>query len=449
MRYALLLLLAAALTRVEGANLRDQLKLAEKEADRPAQIELIRRLLAAEPDDGDLRGHLLQLWLTEGDYDMAARTLDDWTTAPENVAVSARATIFLAGGHEDDAIRVLETYHAKAPADLAITRQLTGYLAGNPARQLSLLETAPGVAENPDLLVWRAFARLCLQDYAGALADFALADQIAPQSDVVANNRAEFDRVRIAAEGIRQASEQLALNPRDFSARTRRAYWHLSMGYRTTSLDKATADAEAALALAPGSSAARLMLATALVRSGKLTQNAALKKYGVDLSKSFIIPETLHQLIAEDLKLQKDPKDGNALTARANLLSHLPAQFQLALNDTNTALDLDPNNAAAAEERIYILVKTGKQDEAVSALRKLAATSPPPGILSAASLIVAGSYLQSNRYREALDFANEAISAKPTADAYKLRASVWVRMDRPEDAHADIAKATALQKNRR
>ncbi|GAT31649.1 hypothetical protein TSACC_243 [Terrimicrobium sacchariphilum] len=449
MRYALLLLLAAALTRADGANLRDQLQLAKREADRPAQIEIIRRILANEPDEGDLRGQLLDLWLTEGDYDMAARTLDDWPTAPENISVSARATIFLARGHEDDAIRLLESYHAKAPADLAITRQLTGYLAGNPARQLALLEAAPSVTENPDLLISRAFARLHLHDYSGALADFAIAERIAPQSDEVKANRADFERVRVASDGIRLASEQLAQNPQDFSARTRRAYWYLSLGYRATPLGKATADAEAALALVPGSSAARLMLATALVRSGKLTQDAALKEYGVDYSKSFVIPETLNQLIAEDLKLQKNPRDGKALSDRAGILSHLPAQFQLALNDTNTALDLDPNNAFAAEERIYILVKTGKQDEAVSALRKLAATRPPPGILSAASLTIAGSYLQSNRYREALDYANAAMAAKPTAEAYKFRASVWVRMNRAEEAQADIAKATALEKNRR
>lgn len=449
MRYALLLLLAVALTRANGANLRDQLKLAEQENDRPAQIEITRRILAQDPNDNTLRSQLLQLWLDDGDYDMAERTLDDWRDAPGNVSASARAIILMAHGHSNDAIRVLEEYHAKAPDDLAITRQLSGYLAGDPSRQLALLEAAPGVAENPDLLVSRAFARLYLQDYQDALADFAIADKADPQCYAVKSNRAEFDRVRVASDGIRQASEQLAQNPRDFSARTRRAYWYLSLGYRATPLEKAASDGEAALTLVPGSSAARIMLATALVRSGKLSQDAALKKYDVDLSKSFLIPGTLDQLIAEDLKLQKNPQDGKALADRAGILSHLPAQFQLALDDTNTALDLDPNNAAAAEERIYILLKTGKQDEAVSALRKLAATKPPPGILSSASLTIAGGYLQSNRYREALDYANEAIAAKPTAEAYKLRASVWTRMDRAENAQADIAKATALEKTRR
>lgn len=82
-------------------------------------------------------------------------------------------------------------------------------------------------------------------------------------------------------------------------------------------------------------------------------------------------------------------------------------------------------------------------------MRKLAATRPPPGALSTATLLVAGSYLQSNRYREALDYASEAIAAKATAEAYKFRASVWARLDRAEDAKADIAKAIALEKNRR
>jgi len=449
MRYALLLLLAVALTRADGANLRDQLKLAEQADDRPAQIEITRRILAENPGDNTLQSQLLQLWLDDGDYDMAERSLDDWKDAPENVSAAARGIILMVRGHSDDAIRVLEVYHAKAPADLAITRQLSGYLSGDPSRQLALLEAAPGVAENPDLLVSRAFARLYLHDYQGALADFAIADKLDPQSPAVKSNLAEFDRVRVASEAIRLTSGQLTQNPRDFSARARRAYWYLSLGYRATPLEKATADAEAALALVPGSSAARMMLATALVRSGKLSQEAALKKYGVDLSKSFLIPGTLDQLIVEDLKLQKNPQDGKALADRAGILSHLPAQFQLALDDTNTALDLDPNNAAAAEGRIYILLKTGKQDEAVSALRKLAATRPPPGALSAATLLVAGSYLQSNRYREALDYASEAIAAKATAEAYKFRASVWARLDRAEDAKADIAKAIALEKNRR
>jgi tetratricopeptide (TPR) repeat protein len=449
MRYALLLLLATALTRADGANLRDQLQLAEKADDRPAQIEIIRRILAEEPDSAKLHGQLLQLWLTEGDYDMADRTLDDWKDAPENIAASAQATILLARHHEDDAIRVLEIYHQKAPTDLAITRQLSGYLAGSPARQLALLENAPGVTETPDLLVSRAYARLYLQDYTGALADFAMADKLAPKSNAVKSNRAEFDRVRVAAEGIRLATEQLAKNPRDFTALTQRAYWYLSLGPRATPLERTTYDANAALALVADSAAARILLATSLVRSGKLNQEAALKKYGVDTSKSFLIPETLTQLLAEDVKLQKDPKDGKALAARANLLSHLPAQFQLALNDITTALDLDPRNAAAASERIDILVRMGRLDDAVSALRRLDAMNPPAGTVSSASLLIAGAYLKAYRYREALDYANEAITAKPTAEAYKFRASVWERMDRPADAQADIAKATALEKNRR
>lgn len=449
MRYALLILLAAALSRVDGANLRDQLQLAESADDRPAQIEIVRRLLEQEPDNGKLRGQLLQLWLTEGDYDMADRTLDDWRDAPKNIAASAQATILLARDHEDDAIRVLETYHGKAPNDLAITRQLSGYLAGNPSRQLALLASAPGVTETPDLLVARAYAHLYLQDYDSALADFAMADKLAPKSDAVKNNRAEFDRVRVASEGIRAATEQLAKNPRDFAALVQRAYWYLSLGGRATPLEKATADANAALSLVPDSAAARILLATALVRSGKINQEAALKKYGVDTSKSFPIPETLNQLIAEDLKLQKDPKSNKSLTARANLLTHLPAQFQLALNDINTALDLDPRNTAAASERIDILVRMGRLDDAVSALRRLADSNPPANTVSSASLLIAGAYLKAYRYREALDYASEAITAKPTAEAYKFRASVWVRMDRPADAQADIAKATALEKNRR
>ncbi len=262
-------------------------------------------------------------------------------------------------------------------------------------------------------------------------------------------NRAEFDRVRVAAEGIRLATEQIAKNPRDFAALAQRAYWYLSLDGRATPLEKATADANAALALVPESTAASILLATALVRSGKLNQEAALKKYGVDTSKSFPIPETISQLLDEDLKLQKNPKNEKTLVARATLLFHLPAQFQLALNDINTALDLDPRNAAAASTRIEILVTMGRLDDAVATLRRLAATNPPAAILSSASLQIAKAYLKAYRYREALDYANEAIAAKPTAEAYKFRASVWERMERPSDAQADIAKATALEKNRR
>ncbi len=214
-------------------------------------------------------------------------------------------------------------------------------------------------------------------------------------------------------------------------------------------MEKATSDANTALALVPDSAAARILLATALVRSGKINQEAALKKYGVDTSKSFIIPETLNQLIAEDLKLQKDPKSSKSLTARASLLRHLPAQFQLALNDTTAALDLDPRNTAAASERMDILIKMGRLDDAVAALRRLADSNPPANTVCSASLLIAGAYLKAYRYREALNYASEAIAAKPTAEAYKFRASVWERMDRPADAQADIAKATALEKNRR
>ncbi len=94
------------------------------------------------------------------------------------------------------------------------------------------------MTETPDLLVARAYAHLYLQDYAGALADFAMADKIAPKSDAVKSNRAEFDRVRVASEGIRFATEQLAKNPKDFAALTQRAYWYLSLGPSRDSVGK-------------------------------------------------------------------------------------------------------------------------------------------------------------------------------------------------------------------
>ena len=426
-------------------SLHDQLGLAEKDEDVYAQIELIRRILEKDPGDSELREQLADLWLSVEDYDMAESTVREWKDAPEEIRVSVLAAVLFARDQKrPEAAAMLERYLAGQRENLKITRQLTEYLhaMGQEERILDLLSQAPAIQSDAELMVSRALARGKLLDFAGALEDFAAAEELDPQDESVVKARPFFDRLKAALPGIEDASALLASKPNDTAARISRAYWYLSTDFASGA---ALADAEAARRIDPNAVAARILLAGASNKLDRLPAEKALDQIGVDVSKPIPPLDVLDRIHRYDVELSKNDKDVAAHLARSEACEQAQ-QFQLALRDVESVLAIDPANAGARAQRIAALVKLARLEDATGELRALEAANPPSEVMARASSNLAAAAAGASQFDLALEFASRAVKANPAARYYKQRASIFQRLERFADAQADLSRAQELEK---
>jgi len=134
-------------------------------------------------------------------------------------------------------------------------------------------------------------------------------------------------------------------------------------------------DAERAFKLQPASMRARIELAEALLDAGQAEDAARLEvdKYlrreeklatASPSSGGHVSDQALRELGTWDARLSANPKDADALVARASVLRDL-RQFTLALADANAALAINDKSAAAHFEAAQDLDGLDRQKEAL------------------------------------------------------------------------------------
>ncbi len=440
-RLATLLVLATAFSfqGAAAATLREQLALAEKAEDTHSRIELLRRILEKEPADDGLREQLVRLWLQIEDYDMAEVSLKEWKIAPASLQAEVGAEIlFRRDDKAPEAIALLEAYRTTQPADMAIIRQLARYYGSSAENQklADLLDTAPGVGAEPDLLLTRAGSKRALGNFEAALADFALVEQASEET--AKDARPAYDRLKAALPAIQAANARVAQNPDDFAALVARAQLLAYIGSQNALI---RADAERAWKAAPQSVAARLLYARVALSNLKARQELS-----VDLSAAEPPPANVERLLKLDEALTKNPNAAAALARRSFELNDAPAQYALALLDADAALAIDPANAPALVEKIFALVKLGKVPDAAATLLVLEKSTPPADRLGRACQYLAEGEMTAFRFQSALDYANRGLKAKPTVSLYQTRATILNRLGRMAESQADLASAKKLEK---
>lgn len=435
-----------AVTVAHAATLHDQLTKAEADDDTYAQIELIRRILDKDPNNGDLKEKLADLWLEIKDYEMAEQLLKGWKDAPEYERASVTATIlFERDDKKEEAAKVLEDFLAKNPNYIELTRQLTIYLNAQGRYQdvVTLLDKAPGVPKDSDLLVARAIARHRMHDFDGALRDYAAAENNNKEDSSVTGNRTDFEKLETAQQGITACNVALSVDPKNAAALLSRAYWYL---YTSYAADLALADAEEAKKINPNSASALLLSSWAANAMGHLPAKDAKEKFAVDVNKPIPSTKALELIMRADVALAKDPKNEEGWQALCFSLNDEPQQYLLAIKQADAWLAQNPKAADAMLEKIYALVKLGKTDDAVALLRDIEATKPPPAKLATALSYLVETTFAASQFDTALAYANRAIKLKPTAQYYRQRAAILQRIGRGPEATADLAEATRLQK---
>jgi tetratricopeptide (TPR) repeat protein len=431
---------AAPASAPDLAKLKSQLALAETEHDKLAQIEILRRILDADPQDTKSHQALIDLWLDIEDYNMAQATVDAWTGAPAGTVALTHAAV-LRYRDEDipAAIKVLRDYLAKSPKDVDAWKALVSCLltTHDAMVQVDALNALIALEPSPVAYMERANAKLQLRDYTGAMADARAAQKMDPDASTVKQNMPMFERMEEALKAIAPFDAALAKNPKDVPALLARAWWFRYGGMN----DRSLTDAQAALTILPDSIMARIAAARAQYLLDQLKAEDALRDLSIDVNKAHSL-EAAQAIVTDDLALAKNPKDAKALRDRAYALNDAQ-QFLLAKRDAEAALAIDSQFAAAAMEDLYATEMLGQDPAPV--YRRIESMKPPKDQMALAAEYLGEYYLRQSSLQLALEFAQKSLDLQETERALRTKAAVLNRIGRTDEAKAATSRADAIR----
>jgi hypothetical protein len=369
----LTLLVGTALPAAEAPELqqfRIQLKTAQGANDKPAIIELSRRIVAIAPNDSKTWDTLAQTQLDNEDLDGLERTLDTWQKSfrrPPAAIDDFRASLCFQRKDYPCAEQHWLAFIATKPsaADVATDYDNLAELCAAQARwadHAAYRTKAIAAQDTAARRVSRACAFLRVHKWDAAYADMAKANKMDATDPQVKEWLPQFERLQQFLSRVKPLDTQIAKSPNDVGLLLDRARLFTLAGRPLLALD----DAERAFKLEPASMRARIQTGEALLEVDHADDAAKLDISG-DLIRGKDRPVTdnvLRELGALDSRLQRNPKDIAALVARAKILGQL-RQFTLSLPDANAALLIDDKSAAAHFEAARDLDALDREKEAL------------------------------------------------------------------------------------
>jgi hypothetical protein len=373
----------AATQEPELQRLRDQLKKAQDAQDNAAIIELSRRIVAIAANDSATWDTLAQTQLESEELDDLERTFDAWQKAskrPPAAIEDFRAGLcFKRKDYQCAEQHWLAFIATKPPrADVATDYDNLAELCAAQSRwadHAAYRAKAIAAQDTAARRVLRAVAFLRLRNWDAAYADMAKANKMDATDPQVKEWLPEFERLQKLLPQIKALDAQIAKSQNDAAVAglvLERARVLILAGRPLLAID----DAERAFKLQPASMRARIELAEALLDGGQAEDAAKLEvdrylRRGEDKlataspsSGGHVSDQALRELGRLDARLSANPKDADALVARARILRDL-RQFTLALADANAALAINDKSAAAHFEAAQDLDGLDRQKEAL------------------------------------------------------------------------------------
>ena len=374
---AVLILLAGSAFATTGApdlqQLREQLKKAQDSEDKPAIIELSRRIVAIAPNDSNTWDKLAETQLASEELNDLERTLDEWQKAiqrPLGAIEDFRASLCFRRKDYQCAEKHWLAYLATKPprtgtatvydnlAELCAMQARWADLAAYRSKAIAAQETATR-------RVFRALAFLRLHNWDAAYADMAKANKMDATDSQVKEWLPQFEQLQKFLPQIKTLDAQIVKSPDDPALPgllLERARVFILAGRPLLAVD----DAERAFKLQRASMRVRIQLAEAFLDAGQPEEAAKLEvdKYLRRGEDKNVREETLQELGKLDARLAANPKDADALVARAKALREL-RQFTLALADANAALTINDKSAAAQFEAAQDLDGLDRRKEAL------------------------------------------------------------------------------------
>ncbi|HEY0793597.1 MAG TPA: hypothetical protein VGD78_21225 [Chthoniobacterales bacterium] len=423
--------------------LRKQLAAAKQASDKPAIIELSRRLIQAVPQDSATWQNLARTQLQIGDLDRCTVTLGTWEKAVRPVAaVIDDVRGDLAKARHDNAIaeRCWRAYLAAQPNTLETTEKLAALCAEEErwrdaiefrTRALTLKES---VADR----IARAQVLVCVHDWDKAYADIDRASLLQPADPAVKESLPSFELLKTFLPRIKRLDAQLAALPHTATLWLERA--HLFTLANRPSL--ALRDCRQAIKLEPWSLRARVQAGEALLDLDR-GEEAAKLNVSVDLARAenkHVSENALRALADADTQVSQRRDQAGPLVTRAKALRRLN-QYLLALADAQAALDLDPNSAAAHFQAAHALDDLDRAAEArAHAARATELNSDDPTMWYYRGLLEA----QRADFDRAIQSQTRSLACRESYVALQQRENLQRRLGRIREADADAARLAQL-----
>ena len=363
------------------SQLRTQLSAAEKAEDHPAVIELCRRILLAAPTDSETWEKLADTQLAQQDFDRCEATLDQWQKAvkrPPPAIEDLRGDLAFALKDYPKAEKRWLAFVAAKPdrddlvatfvklAGLCVAQSRWRDYAEYQSRIVALKDTA---AHRVD----RATALLRLRRWDDAYIDINKANALDSSDASVKQWLPQFERLHQFLPRVKALDAEIAKSPDDVSLLLDQARV-FTLADRTP---LALENCEKALQLQPLSMRARIQTGEALLDSSRPDDAAKLQVSNklARASDQHVDEVALRRLGEADTLLLKNPKDADALAARAKTLREL-RQFTLSLADARAALAINDASAAAHFEVAHDLDELGQKKEALAHVRRATDLDP-------------------------------------------------------------------------
>ena len=359
-------LLQSAGTDVLGV--RKQLAAAQEVTDKPAIIELSRRIVEADPQDSTTWETLARTQFEVAEYDRCTATLNAWANAVKPtpaVLDDLRGDLAEARKDHKAAERYWRSYIMAGSEAIDGLEKLADLCAGEKrwrdavefrTRALALEETAAG-------RIRRANLYLELHEWDKALDDSDKANALDPSDATVKERLPKFELLRKSIRRIKVLDAQIG------KSQGATVLW-LDRARLFTLADQpelALTDCRQAMNQVPGMMRARIQTAEALQDLG-LGEEAASLNVSYDLARDenkHVNEGALRALGACDAQVLQNPGKADPLIIRAKALRRLN-QYVLALADARIALALDGNSAGAHFEAAHALDGLGRTKEAMS-----------------------------------------------------------------------------------
>jgi tetratricopeptide (TPR) repeat protein len=243
---------------------------------------------------------------------------------------------------------------------LALLHQTLQHWAEADASWGKLIESKESVTGR----VNRAVCRRRLRQWNDAFTDFQRAVQLAPDDPDVRHWSKVFDGLQKNKEQIAELDAKLAMLPDDLGLLGDRALVFL----RSDDPELALEDAERAGKIATWALRPKLFQGIALVDLDRGKQLDALGLHR-PLSLQSLTPEFLETASRLDLAIAVERTNPEHFITRSWYLNEI-GQPKLALQDAETAVQLDPKSAGGLTELAYALTKLGRADEAYDKVRQ-------------------------------------------------------------------------------
>ena len=358
------------------AQLRTQLEAAKKAEDKPAVIELSRRILAIAPSDSQLWQILAETELRLEDFDRLEQTLDAWGKAVKRPSASIedlRGDLAFKRKEYQNAEKHWLAFVAMKPkaSDAATEYDKLANLCATQARwedHAAYRTKAIAAKDSAARRVARACAYLRLRKWDDAYADMAKANKMDASDSDVKEWLPQFERLQTFLPRIKTFDAQISKSNDAATAGPllERARLFTLAGRPLLALD----DAERAFKLQPTSMRARIQTAEALLDTDR-ADDAAQLGVGKNLQREedkHVSEQVLEILGKLDTRVLANSKDADSLVARSKILREL-RQYTLALAGARGALAINDKSADAHFEAAQDFDRLDQQKEALSHAR--------------------------------------------------------------------------------